>query len=355
MSQKTRITLLFGGRSVEHEVSLASAASIYRNLDKNKFGITSIYINREGDWKSVESPLLATSELNKGKFHSFLPWEKEPSALSLETDIYFPVLHGSYGEDGTIQGFFEMADVPYVGATVLASALGMDKVVSKTLFKAKNLPVVKHLTILQKEWTQDRKAILKKIEKEFPFPCFIKPANLGSSVGVTKVKEKSQAEPALETAFLYDKKILVEEGILGRELECSVLGNDEPISSLPGELIPYREFYDYNDKYIEGKTSFIIPADIPSSIAKEIQRISIEAFKALDCSGMARVDFFLQERTENVFLNELNTIPGFTEISMYPKMWEKSGLPYPELLEKLISLGLDSHYEKKRNGIKFRP
>ncbi len=344
-----RVALIFGGRSAEHEISLLSASSIYKNLDKKKFKVISVYINKRGQWKVVPSPLLPLSALNKGHFSSFLPWGKKAFAHALQADIYFPVLHGPYGEDGTIQGLFEMADVPYVGASVTASALGMDKALTKSILKAKKIPVVKHLVVLVEEWIENKKAVLSKVKKEMALPLFVKPACLGSSVGISKVKEYSRLAAALDLAFSYDRKILVEAGIKGRELECSVLGNDEPQASLPGEIIPSREFYDYRDKYIEGKTSFGIPAKLTLSQVKKIQHLSLETYKALDCSGMARVDFFMEEKTGKVFVSELNTIPGFTQISMYPKLWEVSGLPYPKLLERLIELGIERHRKKKRN------
>ncbi len=350
------VAILFGGRSAEHDVSLISAASIYKNLDKKKYDITSIYINRQGNWTLVSSPLLSHEELQKGKFSSFLPWEGEGDSFpSLESDIYFPVLHGPYGEDGTIQGLFEMADAPYVGAAVLGSAVSMDKAVAKALFVIKKLPVVRHRVLSESSWMQHPEKILDQIQQDIPLPFFIKPANLGSSVGITKVKDFRETEAALRTAFLYDGKVLVEEGIRGREIECSVLGNAHPRASLPGEIFPYREFYDYRDKYIEGKTGFGIPADLPSEISQEVQRLAIEAFLAVDCSGMARVDFFLQKKPEKIFLNEINTIPGFTEISMYPKLWEVSGLAYPRLLDELIRLGIERHQGKKRKGVLFKP
>jgi D-alanine-D-alanine ligase len=351
--KKINIVLLFGGRSAEHEVSLTSAKSIYKNLDKKKFEITSIYINKKGYWKIVESPLLAAASLNKGDFFSFLPWSKNVSPLTVEADIYFPVLHGPYGEDGTIQGLFEMADVPFVGASVMDSAICMDKAMTKIILKAKKLPVVKHIILVDQEWMKQKESILSKIKKEFPLPFFVKPACLGSSVGISKVKEYKDISAALQEAFRYDKKILVEAGIKGRELECSVLGNDSPRASLPGEIIPHREFYDYRDKYIEGKTSFGIPAELSSSQVEEIQHLSLEAFKAVSCSGMARVDFFMEDKTEKIFVSELNTIPGFTEISMYPKLWEVSGLPLARLLEQLIELGLERHKKKKRRKENF--
>ncbi len=346
--KKIKVALLFGGSSAEHEVSLISATSIHRNLDKKKYDVVSIYINREGCWRIVESPLLPPQSLEKGNFFSFLPWSKNTINQDISADIYFPVLHGPCGEDGTIQGLFEMADVPYVGATVLSSAIGMDKAIAKTLFKIRNLPVVEHFILFESDWKRKPGAALARIKKEFRLPFFVKPSNLGSSVGITKVKDYTQSETALETAFEYDRKILIEEGIIGREFECSVLGNDDPRVSLPGELIPSREFYDYRDKYKDGKTSFVIPAELPPSAIEEIQRISLEAFKAIDCSGMARVDFFMEEKKAKIILNEINTIPGFTEISMYPKLWEVSGIPYPKLLEILIELGFERHREKRR-------
>lgn len=263
-------------------------------------------------------------------------------------DIYFPVLHGPSGEDGTLQGLLEMADVPYVGAGVLASAAGMDKETMKILFASAGVPIVKYRAFLDADWRQNRKAILSLLEKEFSLPYFIKPANLGSSVGVSKVKRPGEAAPALERAFRYDRKILVEAAVEAREIECSVLGNDNPTASLPGEVIPFREFYDYRDKYLDGKTEFRIPAPLSPAKTAEIQRLAIAAFQAVGCSGMARIDFFLEKKTDRVCVNEINTIPGFTEISMYPKLWEASGLPFARLVEKLIDLGFERHRKKKR-------
>ncbi len=354
-TQKKKVALLFGGRSAEHEISLLSAASIYRNLNTKKFEIISIYINKKGDWKLVESPLLPPETLNAGSFSSFLPWDKNASSSTVKADIYFPVLHGPYGEDGTLQGLLEMADVPFAGASVLDSAVGMDKAVSKIILKAKNLPVVKHLTFLEKEWRENKQSALSEIREKLPLPRFVKPACLGSSVGISKVSDEKDTPAALDEAFRYDRKIIVEEGILGRELECSVLGNEDPEASLPGEVIPFREFYDYKDKYIEGKTRFGIPAKLTPSQTEEIRRLSVEAFKALGCSGMARVDFLMDGETEKIYVSEINTIPGFTEISMYPKLWEVSGLSFSHLLEKLIELGFDRHQRKNRKRENYSP
>ncbi|MBS3819372.1 D-alanine--D-alanine ligase [bacterium] len=347
---KHKICLIFGGCSAEHEVSLSSAASVYKNLNHDKYEIFSIYINKKGFWKPVDSPLQPLSKLQQGEFYSFLPWGPPPSSTPMKADVYFPVLHGPYGEDGTIQGLLDMADVPYVGASVLASSLGMDKAVAKKLYAAHHLPVTDYVVVEESDWREKKNSYLEKINHRFPLPFFVKPANLGSSVGITKIKEYAETEAGLRKAFRYDRKVIVEEGIQGREIECSVLGNDHPRASLPGEIIPHREFYDYKDKYVEGKTSFGIPAQLPDSIVEEIQRIAIEAYKAIDCSGMARVDFFLQNNPQKIFLNEINTIPGFTEISMYPKLWEVSGMPFSQLLEELIHLAQEKHQKKNKKS-----
>ncbi len=355
MRRQIKVNLLFGGRSAEHEVSLISAASIYKNLDKKKYTPSCIYIDKQGLWKAVDSPLVPQSDLDRDQSFSFLPWGNENPPPFIDADIYFPVLHGPFGEDGTIQGLFEMADVPFVGATVLASATGMDKAMAKSLFQNRQLPVVKHLVLTETDWNEGANKILDRIQREFPFPFFVKPANLGSSVGITKVTEGRETGSAIRAAFQFDTKVLIEQGIVGREIECSVLGNENPRASLPGEVIPHRDFYDYQDKYIDGQTSFKIPAELPQKVTETIQGTALEAFRAIDCSGMARVDFFLQEGTEKIFLNEINTIPGFTEISMYPKLWEVSGLPYPELLDSLIRFGLEKHKNKKRKGAFLKP
>jgi D-alanine-D-alanine ligase len=347
--QKVRIALIFGGRSAEHEVSLASAGAIYKNIDKTRYAVISIFIDKTGHWRSVASPLLPHEKLQSRPSSSFLPWEALPTLpRRIRADIYFPILHGPYGEDGTIQGLLELADVPYVGAGVLASAVGMDKAVMKVLFSDRNLPIVRHHVFGDVEWKKSRKGILGQIGKEFPLPFFVKPANLGSSVGISKVTSRGQTERALVRAFRYDRKVIVEEGIKGREIECSVLGNDQPRASLPGEVIPHREFYDYRDKYLEGKTQFRIPADLPPSVIRKVQRLAVEAYLAVGCSGMARLDLFLEDGTGRLYVNEINTIPGFTEISMYPKLWGVSGLPFGRLVEELIRLGLERHRQKKR-------
>ncbi len=347
MKTKKNIIILFGGRSAEHDVSINSASAVYDHLDKRKFKPLCIYINKNGMWKVVDSPEYTNEKREKGTFSSFLPWNTKNHKEIQESSVYFPVLHGPYGEDGTIQGLLELADVPYVGATVLSSAIGMDKAMAKSIFKAKGLPLARYDVFYENTWVKDRKKVIEKIKK-YRIPFFIKPSSLGSSIGITKVQSLTRLSEAIHLAFSYDNKIIVEEAIEGREFECSVLGNENPVSSLPGEIIPSRTFYDYRDKYIEGKTGFGIPADIPVITAKEIQRISIAAFKSIECSGMARVDFFLQKRSQKIYLNEINTIPGFTEISMYPKLWEASGVTFTKLLEKLIALAVQKHASKKR-------
>ncbi len=347
MSKKIVVSLIFGGRSAEHEISLVSAAAVHKNLNKSKFEVRSIYITRQGLWKAVEAPSLDITTLEAGRAFSFLPWAVREEGPELAADIYFPVLHGPFGEDGTIQGLLEMAGVPYVGAGVLGSALGMDKSATKSVLRDLGLPVVPYLVVREAEFREDAGRLLSLIRRSLPLPLFVKPANLGSSVGITKVGDAKDVPAALAAAFRYDTTALVEKGIRGRELELSVLGNETPEASLPGEVIPFREFYDYNDKYIDGRTTFVIPAKLAPRTLSRVRGLGIAAFKALACSGMARVDFFLEKGTNRLFINEINTIPGFTEISMYPKLWAASGLPFPRLLERLIELGFERHGNRK--------
>jgi D-alanine-D-alanine ligase len=347
MSKKISVALIFGGRSAEHEVSLISALAVHKNLDASKFEVRSIYITKDGLWKTVPAPTTDLDSLSRGQAFTFLPWAVRGLTARVQADIYFPVLHGPYGEDGTIQGLLEMAGVPYVGAGILGSALGMDKAAAKSLLRESGLPVVPWRVVHENEWRDARAGVLGRIRRDFALPFFVKPSNLGSSVGVTKVKDRKRTGEALNAAFRYDAKIIVEKGIAGREIECSVLGNECPEASLPGEVIPSREFYDYRDKYLEGKTGFVIPARLPRAVTGKIRRLAVEAFQALGCSGMARVDFFLEGRTGRLFVNEVNTIPGFTEISMYPRLWEASGLAFPRLVERLIALGLERHAARK--------
>ena len=347
MSKKMAVALIFGGRSAEHEISLISAAAVHRNLDREKFDVRSIYITRNGLWKPVEAPLTDIGALESGPAYSFLPWEAGAPVPGAAIDIYFPVLHGPFGEDGTIQGLLEMAGVPYVGAGVTGSALGMDKALAKSVLRDHGLPVVPFQAVREADWRDDPGAVSRRVRRALSLPLFVKPSNLGSSVGITKVGGHDALPAALDIAFRYDATALVEKGIIGRELELSVLGNEKPEASLPGEIIPFREFYDYNDKYVDGRTRFAIPAELAPRIAARVRALGVAAFKVLAASGMARVDFFLEKGTHRLYINEINTIPGFTEISMYPKLWAASGLPFPKLLERLIALGFERHRDRK--------
>src|SRR5947209_2456189 len=369
--KKIRIGLVFGGRSGEHEVSIASAASVMANLDRDKYEIIPIGITKTGSWLLGTEPaklLAAEQNVQQGKEDSGLEQTRavtltgDPSLRRLiavqgneqlgdkgSLDVIFPVLHGPYGEDGTLQGLLEMANVAYVGCGVLGSALGMDKEKMKLVFLAVGLPVADYLVYRRHEWERSSEAIMDTVEQRLGYPCFVKPVNLGSSVGVNKAHNREELEHAIRVAAEYDRKILIERNINCRELECAVLGNDEPIASVVGEVIASNEFYDYNAKYIDNKSQIIIPADIPQAIAQEVRRQSIQAFSALDLSGLARVDFFLEKETDKVYINEVNTLPGFTSISMYPKLWEASGLSYSELLDALIGLAIEHHEDSQRN------
>ncbi len=358
--KKIKICLLFGGRSGEHEVSLQSAKSIYEVLDKNKYAIFLVGIDKQGHWllgNSSNYLLNATNPkliaLNKNNTTEVTAIKKHTSSELISPksghpisniDVFFPVMHGTYGEDGSIQGFLELLDVAYVGAGVLGSALGMDKDVMKRLLNHNGIKTAKFKAIKKSQWGSDT---LNDVIKVFGFPMFVKPANLGSSVGINKAKNKSELEKFVKEAFLYDTKILIEQPVKGREVECSVLGNDKPIASLPGEVIPQHEFYSYEAKYVDENGAILkIPAsNLAKKTIRKIQETAIKAFKSLECSGMARVDFFLEPNGE-VIVNEINTIPGFTKISMYPKLWEASGLPYSKLLDKLIELAMEKKKEK---------
>ncbi len=350
MTEKIKVGVIFGGRSGEHEVSLVSAQGVMNAMNREKYEIVPIGITKEGRWITSGDPMQA---LQSGD------WDSDCEIWNLgfemgDLDVVFPVLHGPYGEDGTVQGLLELADVPYVGAGVLSSALGMDKALMKTVFRAHGLPVVEYLVIKRKEWEQDRQGVMQRIEDALDYPCFIKPANLGSSVGISKVHQRSELAPALDLAARYDRKMLAEQGVNAREIEVSVLGNDEPIVSVPGEIIPCREFYDYVAKYIDDRSELIIPADLPPETTRRIQELAIEAYLAVDCAGMARVDFLLDKDSGQVYLGELNTIPGFTPISMYPKLWEASGVPYSELIDRLIELALERHADKSRSETSYQ-
>ena len=317
-----RVAVLCGGRSGEHEISLRSAESIVAGLDRAKYEVQRIFISPEGRWEP--GPISPQPGANPG------------------IDVVFPVLHGTFGEDGTVQGLLELADLPYVGAGVLASAVSMDKEITKRLLAERGLPVVEYVTVTRAHPNSF----------SLPFPLFVKPANLGSSVGISKVKNCAELETALELAGQFDRKILVERGIAGRELECSVLGSEQPVAAIPCEIIPSREFYDYEDKYLLDAAKLLVPAPLTPEQTAEIQKLAVEAYQAVDCEGMARVDFLLEASTGKLYINEINTIPGFTSISMYPKMWEQAGVPFAELLERLIDLAMARH--RARQATRFK-
>ncbi|MHB9032869.1 MAG: D-alanine--D-alanine ligase family protein [Anaerolineae bacterium] len=353
MGNKIRVAVLCGGKSGEHEVSLLSAGSVIQALDKDKYEVVAVGISRAGRWLTAGDPLarlaagedaglLSPSPDERGELVPGSCTERFPQA-----DVVFPVLHGPLGEDGTVQGLLELANLPYVGSGVLGSALGMDKVAMKDVFAARGLPIAPYQVILRKEWQARPQAIIGALEAKLNYPMFIKPANLGSSVGVSKAHDRKELESGLKLAARYDRKLVVEAGIDAREIECAVLGNDDPRASVCGEVISNREFYDYQAKYLDNASELIIPAEIPAKTAERIRDLAVKGFIALDCAGMARADFLLDRTNGEVYLNELNTIPGFTSISMYPKLWEASGLPYPALLDRLIELALERYQDKQ--------
>ncbi len=354
--KRLRIGILFGGRSGEHEVSLASAASVIRGLDPDKYEAVPIGITKEGHWLVGAGAQKMLPEVLKGGQRVMMTADPTDAALvrldgsggGQRIDIVFPVMHGTYGEDGTIQGLLDLAGLPFVGAGVLGSAIGMDKDVAKRLLQVAKIPVVPWITVHRHDWESKPQAIQTAIEAEFEYPVFVKPATLGSSVGMTKVHSREELAPALNLACEFAMKTLVEESVNAREIEVSVLGNHNPRASVPGEIVPHREFYDYAAKYLEEGTQLLIPADLKPAQVKKIQNYAVDAFRALELSGMARVDFFLEKKSGKIYLNEVNTIPGFTSISMYPKLWEASGIPFRELIDKLIELALEQHAEKAR-------
>ena len=390
--KKLRVGILFGGRSGEHEVSLLSAASVLQAIDKDKYEVVPIGITKDGRWLTageaenlLQGKLIleprhlragdpetteAAAVLARGESvvvppepvhrqSGLVPFQtdaltRRASDRAINVDVIFPVLHGTFGEDGTIQGLLELADLAYVGAGVLGSAAGMDKGVMKSLFIAAGIPIVKHVTILRSAWEKEAKKVEKLVETKLKYPVFVKPANLGSSVGISKAHNRKEVGPAIEEAAKFDRKIVIEQGVGGkknkaREIECSVLGNDEPLASIPGEIVPVKEFYDYNAKYLDEGSELIIPAKLTKAETKRVQELAIRSFKAVDCSGLARVDFLMDPTTRKIYLNEINTMPGFTAISMYPKLWAASGLEYADLIDRLIQLGLERHEDKKRN------
>lgn len=365
MTPKIRVGLIFGGKSGEHEVSLASAQSVARAIDHGKYDVILIGITKEGRWLAGEnalkqlsaasaSPLLKNANGNGAVGSTQLVPHADQNLDQLSPfasiDVAFPLVHGPFGEDGTIQGLLELADIPYVGAGVAASAVGMDKAMMKDIFRAHDLPIPEYLVILRQTWQLKPEETIHRIESELGYPCFVKPANLGSSVGVSKAHNWDELTQALTNAAKFDRKIIAERAIDAREIECSVLGNDEPSASLPGEVIPKNEFYDYAAKYDDSTgTELIVPADLPQDLTRAVKDLAIRAFRAVDCSGLARVDFLVERSTNKIFLNEINTIPGFTQVSMYPRMWEKSGVIYPTLIDRLIELALERYQDKKKN------
>jgi D-alanine-D-alanine ligase len=396
---KIRAGILFGGRSGEHEISLLSAASVLKAIDKTKYEVVPIGITKDGRWLTAEHAerLLKGEGQEDNRISSAQPTqlragdpEATPGAAVLATgasvvvppeparrgagltpfqtdanlrrasdrainvDVIFPVLHGTFGEDGTIQGLFELADIAYVGAGVLGSSAGMDKDIMKSLFRAAGLPIVKHVTVLRSQFEAEPKKVQKLVESRLKYPLFVKPANLGSSVGISKAHDRKELGPAIAEAAKFDRKIVIEEGVGGkknkaREIECAVLGNDDPKASIAGEIIPCKEFYDYEAKYLVDGSEGVIPAKITKTEMKTVQRLAIAAFQAVDCTGLARVDFLMEPKSRKIFVNEINTMPGFTAISMYPKMWAASGVSYPELIDRLIRFGIERHEDKKRN------
>src|SRR6202049_1736848 len=329
---KLRVAVIYGGRSGEHDVSLRSAKSIIDAMDPEKYKVIHYVISKEGKWRPT-------------------PITPEPH-MNPEIDVVFPILHGTFGEDGTIQGLLELAELPYVGAGVLASSASMDKEVMKRLAKERGLPVVDYLVMSSNVMSSNNVSNVESVCSRFDFPVFVKPANLGSSVGISKARDCEELKSALELAASYDRKVIVERGIIGREFECSVLGNEDPVAAIPCEILPSRDFYDYDDKYLLEKAETGIPAHLSPEQTAELQKLAVECYRAVECEGMARVDFLLESATNKLYINEINTIPGFTSISMYPKMWEYSGLAYPKLLDRLINLALDRHKAKMATRFK---
>ena len=367
--RKRKIAILFGGRSGEHEVSLDSARSVLAVLDPQKYEIIEVGITHEGTWLTGENARQAFENGDTGRLMpcTILPDPSNPGLYVSRTtenrpileyftdiDVVFPVLHGTYGEDGTLQGLLEMADLAYVGAGVTGSSVGMDKGIFKDVMRARGIRTVESAIILRSELEQDMEEALRQAESVSAYPLFVKPANLGSSVGITKCNSRADLGEGLLEAAAFDRRILVERGVDAREIEVSVLGNDQPEASAPGEVLPSREFYSYESKYVDGTSGLVIPAALPAETTEKIRRLAVQAYSAIDCAGMARVDFFLEKTTGEVYLNELNTIPGFTNISMYPKLWEASGLPYAKLVDRLIDLALERKVDRGRTEHRFR-
>lgn len=363
-AQKIRLAVLFGGRSGEHEVSIASATSVLQAIDRQKYDVLPVYLTPEGRWlpevepahllQCVTQPLMQPAVLlsSDPQQRGLLPLSSTAGTRTegaRPIDVVFPLLHGTYGEDGTVQGLLELADIPYVGAGVLGAAVGMDKGVMKILFQAAGLPVVPHLVVRRLDWERNPVVVQAQILRTLSLPLFVKPANLGSSVGISKVKQVEALPAALELACQYDRRLLIEQGLDCSELECSVLGNDDPQVSVVGEIVSHREFYDYEAKYGAGQSELRIPAAIAPTLADELRDMALVAFRAIDAAGLARVDFFVERQTGKAYVNEINTLPGFTTVSMYPKLWEASGLPYDQLIDRLVQLALERHHDRHRS------
>ena len=352
--------MLFGGCSVEHEISLISARSIIKNIDNGIYNILPVFISKSGKWLKINLEKFIEDQLEYSVDHCYMPslgfderpklYELENGRLagSVEVDIAFPVLHGTYGEDGTIQGLFELMGLPYVGASVLGSAIGMDKIAMKSVLIKSGLPVTDFIGFTAAEWENDSHNIQKKIEQDIGFDCFVKAADLGSSIGISKVKKAENISEAVSDSLKYSKRVLVEKAVNNcREVEVSVLGNEDPIASLPGEVMPEREFYDYVAKYDDDSTSLEMPANLPNEVVEKLQELAVETFKALDCSGLGRVDFLIDDISGDIYISEINTIPGFTSISMYPKLWEITGISYDELIKRLLELAEQRFKDRK--------
>jgi D-alanine-D-alanine ligase len=369
-SSKLKVGVIFGGRSGEHEVSLVSANSIMNALNPDKYEVIPVGITRQGSWmvgikpdslleysRSRTAGCLAFAGANSGKASlncdpankGLMLLDQQKTGENVQLDVLFPIIHGTYGEDGTLQGMLELADLPYVGCGVMASAVGMDKTVSKRLFHEAGIEVAPYREFLRSVWRSEPEAVIEEIENSLGYPCFVKPVNSGSSVGISKAKTRESLKAAMDLAARYDRKILVESHVDGREIEVSVLGNDRPIASVPGEIVPCNEFYDYTAKYVDDRSELMIPADLPEEVAEAIRQTAIKAYRALDCAGMARVDFFLDRKTGRIIINEINTIPGFTSVSMYPKLWEATGISYPELVDRLVELAIERYRDKQES------
>lgn len=368
MGRKKRVALLFGGRSGEHEVSINSAASVLEALDREKYDVIPVAITCEGKWLAGVEParIAAGDSPAESAVEVFLPADPSFGRLAVfggktdkdneyvQLDVVIPILHGTFGEDGTVQGLLELANVPYVGAGVLGSALGMDKVLMKTVLAQHGLPQARFRHCLRRDWEKDPGPVIADIEQNLGYPCFVKPANLGSSVGISKARNREELIRGMDSAAAYDRKIIIEEFVDAREMEVSVLGNDDPIASIAGEIVPHNEFYDYESKYVDGLSHLIIPAELPPGTVSRLQDLAVSVFRALDCAGLGRVDFFIRKSDGEVLVNEINTIPGFTKFSMYPKLWEASGIPYSRLLDRLIDLAVERHRDKNRSQTTFK-